>query len=151
MEERFEIFTVLMAKIRRNVQRVKTEEMAEYNLKSPQVSCLYNLYKHDSLTATELCELCGEDKAAISRSVVQLEKEGYVRYDDAAKKHYKSNIFLTESGKKVACEVVKKIDGYIDLVGSGLSERERLIFYKSLYTISNNLEKICQAYDSKKD
>ena len=82
MEERFEVFTVLMAKIRRNVQRLKNEEVAEYNLKSPHVSCLYHLFKHESLTATELCELCSEDKAAISRSIVQLEKEGYTQFKE---------------------------------------------------------------------
>ena len=78
MEERFEIFTVLMAKIRRNVQKLKTEEMSEYELKSPHVSCLYYLCKYDSLTATELCELCSEDKAAISRTIAELESTGYV-------------------------------------------------------------------------
>ena len=78
MNERFEMFTVLMAKIRRNIQRIKTEEMAEYDLKIPHVSCLYYLYVHESLTATELCEICYEDKAAISRSLDQLEIRGYV-------------------------------------------------------------------------
>ena len=70
MENRFETFTVLISSISRSIRRLKTEETAEFNLKSPHVSCLYYLLKHGNMTATELCELCDEDKAAISRSIV---------------------------------------------------------------------------------
>ena len=148
MNERFEMFTVLMAKIRRNIQRIKTEEMSEYDLKSPHVSCLYYLYVHELLTATELCEMCYEDKAAISRSIDQLEKLGYVEYAEGAKKHYRAGIELTELGKKVAKGVADKVNKYIDLIGGELGEKERLIFYKSLSVISKNLEKVCETYDN---
>ena len=147
MEERFEMFTVLMAKIRRNLQRVKTEEMAEYNLKSPHVSCLYYLYTHGSLTATELCEICYEDKAAISRSILQLEKLGYVEYRENTKKRYRADIILTEKGREIAECVAKKVNYYMDKIGGELSEKERLIFYKSLSTISKNLDAVCCGYE----
>ena len=147
MEERFETFTVLMAKIRRNVQRLKNGEVAEYNLKSPHVSCLYYLNKHESLTATELCEFCSEDKAAISRSIVQLEKEGYVLHKKNKGKAYKAGISLTESGKVVAEQITQKIDHYIGIIGDGLTERERFVFYKGLRRTSKNLEQICQSFD----
>ncbi len=151
MEERFEMFTVLMAKIRRNIQRIKTEEMAEYNLKSPHVSCLYYLYTHGSLTATELCDICFEDKAAISRSILQLEKLGYVEYSEKAKKRYRADITLTEKGREIAKCVSKKVNFYIDKIGGELSEKERLIFYKSLSTISKNLDAIDYCYENVKE
>ncbi|MBR5314129.1 MAG: winged helix-turn-helix transcriptional regulator [Clostridia bacterium] len=148
MEERFEMFTVLMTKIRRNIQRIKNEEVAEYGLKSPHVSCMYCLRKHESVTATELCEYCAEDKAAISRALLQLEKMGYIEYKDDSKKRYKTGICLTESGKKVADEIVVKIDDYIEKIGGVLPESDRLVFYKSLRIICRNLEKICKSFDS---
>ena len=151
MEERFEMFTVLMAKIRRNVQRIKTEEMAEYNLKSPHVSCLYYLYRYGSLTATELCEICFEDKASISRSIVQLEKLGYVEYGNNLTKHYRAEIMLTEKGRPIAKSVINRVNNYIDVIGGSLTEKERLIFYKSLSAISNNLEDVFKGYDSQKE
>jgi DNA-binding MarR family transcriptional regulator len=147
MEERFEIFTVLMAKIRRNVQRIKNEEVAKYGLKSTHVSCLYYLSKYDSLTATELCEYCSEDKAAVSRSLLQLENKGYIEYKDNSKKRYKTEIYLTESGKQIAAEVVWKIDEYIEKIGGTLPEKDRMIFYRSLRIISRNLEKVCNSFD----
>ncbi len=148
MKERFKLFTVLMTKTRRSIQRIKTEEMAEYNLKSPHVSCLYYLYTYGNMTATELCEICDEDKAAISRSIVQLENEGYVEYPDGTKKRYRANMQLTEKGRVIAEDLSQKIDAVLDEAGNGLSEEDRVVFYRSLALISNNLEKICKKYDN---
>lgn len=69
MEERFETFTVLIARISRSIKRIKADEMADFELKGPHVSCLYYLSQRDGMTAAELCERCDEDKAAISRSL----------------------------------------------------------------------------------
>ena len=78
MQERFEVFTVLSNRISRNIRKIKNQEMAEYNLRSAHVSCLYYLYQADSLTATDLCERCEEDKATISRALDYLESNGYL-------------------------------------------------------------------------
>ena len=75
MKERFETFTVLINRISRNIRKIKNYEMAEYNLKSSHISCLYYLYMENGLTATDLCERCEEDKATISRALDYLEKE----------------------------------------------------------------------------
>ena len=53
MEERFETFTLLISKLNRSIKRIKSEEMDEFNLKSPHVSCLYYIYKMGALTADE--------------------------------------------------------------------------------------------------
>ena len=58
MNNRFETFTVLITSINRLIRRIKTETMAQYDLKSPHVSCLYYLYMHPGMTAAELCEVC---------------------------------------------------------------------------------------------
>ena len=78
MEEHYETFTVLIARINRSIKRIKSAEMAEFQLKGPYVSCLYYLSLTDGLTAAALCERCDEDKAAISRSLDDLEKNGYI-------------------------------------------------------------------------
>lgn len=147
MEERFKKFTISMTKIRRCIQRIKAEEMAEYNLKSPHVSCLYYIYKEGSLTATQLCEICDEDKAAVSRSILQLKEEGYVSYSENSQKRYRAHIELTEKGKEIAKDLVCKIDNILNMAGEGLTEINRKIFYESLDLISSNLEKICKSYD----
>lgn len=146
MENRFETFTVLISKISRSIRRIKTGEMAEYNLKSPHVTCLYYLYKNRTLTATELCELGSEDKAATSRSLDYLEKEGFITCDSNLKKRYKNPLILTSKGEEVACAIAKKIDNVLTIASDGLSEENRKIFYESLSIISSNLENLCKNY-----
>ena len=146
MEERFETFTVLISKIGRNIRRIKTEEMAEFDLKSPHVSCLYYLYKGESLTAKELCDICDEDKSAISRSIEHLEKNGYITCKAKSKKRYKSQLVLTEKGQEVGYIISQKIDKILELASDGLSENDRLVLYQSLGLVSRNLQKICNTY-----
>ena len=150
MEERFRTFTVLITKINRSIRRIKTEEMGELNLKSPHVSCLYYLYKMESLTATELCDICQEDKASISRSIDTLENDGYIECESNAKKRYNSLLRLTSKGAKIGKLLADKIDNILDLASNGLSEEKRNNMYESLMLISDNLEKFCKNYEEEK-
>ena len=147
MEQRFEIFTALITKIRRCISKIKTEEMAEFNLKSPHVSCLYYLYQSEGgMTAKELCEASDEDKAAISRSIEFLELNGYIECESKTEKRYKSLLFLTEQGKVVATKIAEKVDNIVNIASADMNIEERAKFYKNLTTISNNLQKICDKY-----
>lgn len=148
MDYRFETFTILIAKANRCIHRIKSQEMVEYNLKSSHVSCLYYLYRAKSLTAKELCLLCGEDKANISRAIKHLEKEEYITCKTTAQKRYQSALLLTEKGKVVAKELTEKIDRILDSVGKDLPEENRKIFYQSLATICDQLESICTKYEN---
>ena len=147
MYDRFETFTVLILKLSRYIHKIKTEEMAEFDLKSPHVSCLYYLYKLDSLTSTELCNICEEDKANVSRSIDFLEKNGYLVCRSKTEKRYKSPLILTEKGKETGERIVQKIDAILDAVGEGIPEKDRVIMYRSLSVICDNLQKICEIYD----
>lgn len=144
MEDRFELFTTLMAKISRNIRRIKAKEMAEFGLKTPHASCLYFLYKNKSMTAKELCEVCEEDKAAISRSIDCLEKQGLIRCDSKTEKRYKSELYLSEKGKHVAEKVVYKVDRVVNSASNGLTEEKRKILYEALNIIDENLKKISE-------
>jgi DNA-binding MarR family transcriptional regulator len=144
MEARFEAFTVLIAKASRLIYKIKAEEMAEYNLKGSHVSCLYYIYKEKSLTARQLCDLCGEDKANISRTIKYLENGEYIFCQSRTQKRYQSALLLTEKGKRVGKELVEKIDRVLFNSSNGLTEEQLRIFYQSLSVICENLEKICE-------
>ena len=150
MVERFQVFTVLISKINRAIKKIKTEEMEEFNLKSPHVSCLYYLLKADSLTAKELGDICAEDKASLSRSLEHLESEGYIECDSNLKKKYKSALVLTDKGRFVAEKVAGKVDRILDIAGNGLTEEKRTVLYESLRLISDNLENLCNNYKGEK-
>ncbi len=140
MNERFEKFTVLIAKINRNIKKIKNQEMADYDLRSSHVSCLYYLYTSESLTSTDLCERCEEDKATISRSIDYLEKNGYLVCLSQKTKRYKTPLALTEKGKAAGEKIADKVNRVLDEIGVVLTERERDDFYRYLTVISDSLD-----------
>lgn len=142
MFERFETFTVLINRISRNIRKIKNQEMAEYNLRSVHVSCLYYLYTSDGLTATDLCERCEEDKATISRALEFLGQEGYLTDSAKGQKRYKAPLILTEKGRQVGAIIADKIDRVLDGIADRLTEEERAAFYRSLAIISDGLEAV---------
>jgi len=142
MQDRFETFTVLINRISRNIRRIKIQEMADYNLRSSHISCLYYLYINNELTATELCERCEEDKATISRALDYLEKNAYITCETQSAKRYKSPLFLTEKGQHVGKQIAVKIDAVLNAISDGLTEEERAAFYRSLSIISDSLESV---------
>ncbi len=147
MEERYQLFTTLISKCARLVKRIKSNEMSGMNMKSSYVSCLYYLYINDkAMTAKELCEVCEEDKAYVSRSMDALEKGGYIVCASKREKRYNSPISLTEKGVEVAKEIAGRIDRIVETASMGLTEENRKIFYASLGLICKNLERICEKY-----
>lgn len=148
MQERYKNFTVLIAKITRCVRRIKTEEMVEFDLKSPHVSCIYYLYKEKSLTVKELTDICEEDKASLSRSIDYLIQNGFLVREAKTPSHYRSHLRLTEKGRLVGKTIADKVDNILMEAGNGLSEDNRRIFYESLALISDNLQRICDDYEA---
>ena len=145
MTNRFQEFTVLIATLNRCIYKLKTEEMAEYNLKSSHVSCLYYIYLNGTLTAKELCDLCGEDKSNISRALKYLEENEYLKLSS---KKYQKTIVLTEKGNKVGEYLNGRVYEILDYVSEGLTEENRTIMYQSLNLINKRLNKLCEEYDS---
>lgn len=146
MQERFHSFTILITKINRCIHKIKAMEMLGYDIKGSHVSCLYYLYKAKSLTATELCDICAEDKASMSRTLDYLEKNGFISCESNAKKRYKAVLSLTEKGVKTGEEIAKKIDAVLGVSSDGLTVDERNALYHGLEVICANLEKICESY-----
>lgn len=142
MQERFETFTVLINRISRNIRKIKNQEMADYNLRSVHVSCLYYLYTNKGATATDLCERCEEDKATISRALDYLENEGYLTRDSKSPKRYKSPLLLTSKGNEAGKKIADKIDGVLDTISADLTEEERIAFYRCLSIISQSLDNV---------
>ena len=115
METRYKTFTGLITRLMRSIRRIKTDEMADFQLKGPHVSCLYYLYDEGAMTAAALCEKCGEDKAALSRALETLCEGGYITRGD---RRYRSPISLTDSGRAVCEEIARRIDRVVEEAGA---------------------------------
>ena len=123
MQDRFERFVVSITELHRYLQKLKELEMGQLDLKAGYTMCLYHLGKHpEGLTATQLTELCKEDKAAISRTLSQLSAKGLV-----------------------SCELPENKRSYR---GDGMTEEQRVNLYDSLERISHNLEQYLAEFPS---
>ncbi len=141
MQDRFKNFTVLISRASRCIKKLKSIKMTEFNLKGPHAYCLYYLFVYGSMTASELCERCNEDKAMLSRSMDYLEENDFIiREKD---KRYRSPIKLTPKGVLVGEKMVQLVNGILEEASKGLSEENRDIMYDSLEIVCNNLEKLC--------
>lgn len=141
MLHRFEEFVTGITECYRCIQRIKSLEMTELGLKGTHVMCLFYLNRgEDTLTAARLCCLCGEDKAAVSRTVAELEKLGYLRCELPEGKKYRASLVLTEKGRQAADCINVLVEQWVAMGGDGLTDSERAAFYAALGKIAANLK-----------
>ena len=145
MRGRFEQFSVFISGIYRSIQKLEREEMVKYGLTGAYAQYLVTMSRFpEGITATELCEVCDKDKAAISRVIANMENKGLVTRIGKNNTTYRALLFLTDEGKKAAGYVTERAKIAVEKAGSGLSDHDRQIFYSSLELISSNLQKICK-------
>lgn len=146
--ERFEAFTTSVTKAYKCIQKIKLAEAERIGLKANHVMYMYYLGKNpEGLTPTELCKLCIEDKAAVSRTIVDLTKKGFIKPSNmGSSRKYRAKIMLTEEGKDINRQLNEAIAIAVNKVSSSLNEAERESFYHILFNITDNLETICSSY-----
>ena len=139
MIRRFEDFLTGITVCYKYIQRIKNAEMTEFGLKGTHVACLFYLSHHpDGLTSAQLCALCAEDKATISRTVSDLRGRGYIQ--QGGEKNYRAPLFLTLAGMEVARQMEPLIESWVTVGGEGLTQQQRESFYDTLALISANLK-----------
>lgn len=138
MIQRFDAFVSGITSCYKYIQRIKSLEMTEFGLKGTHVMCMYYLRQNPGgLTASQLCGLCAEDKAAISRTVSELKSRGYIT--TLSEKAYRAMLTLTAAGQEIARKFDQLIESWVSIGGDGLSDEERTDFYRSLSAIAENL------------
>ena len=144
MLNRFAKFSFSISEIDRCWHKLAVTEMAKYELNSPHAVYLNTLYEAnpEGVTAAQLAELCGKNKADVSRMIGILEKKGLVQKVAVGTNMYRAKLLLTAEGKQAAEHVRKRAAVAVELAGSGLSNEERDTFYKALGLITENLQKL---------
>ncbi len=142
MIELFEIFTNNISVVYKGIQKLKNDDMKKFGLKGNHLMCLFYLDKYEEgLTASRLCELIGNDKAAVSRSLSELNSLGHICYEgEAGRKKYNTVIRLTEKGKSITALLVEEICHRVDEISlQGMDLEQRTALYRHLRTIANNI------------
>lgn len=137
MLTRFESFVTGITVCYKAIQRIKSSEMTEFGLKGTHTMCLFFLRRYEEgLTAAAICQLCAEDKAAVSRTLSFLREKGYVKSEGSA---YRAKWSLTDAGQDVVSRFDNLIEQWVGCGGDGLTDEERETFYKVLDAIAHNL------------
>lgn len=138
MVDRFKRFSLSVFEISRCWHKLASEVMAKYDLKGPHAIYLVVLqHNPEGLTSARLAELCGRDKADVSRAVSVMEEKGLVHREQG--NAYRAKLTLTESGIQAADHVCRRASVAVELAGKDISDEEREIFYHALTSITGNL------------
>lgn len=142
MIDRFARFSLLISEIYRYWHKIIAFEMEKYGLKSSCGIYLIALEYHaEGITAAQLSEICGRNKADVSRAVAELEKKGFLAKEGG---YYRALLQLTAKGKKAAKELCDRASKGVDEGGKGLSPEQRVVLYETLEQITANLKELSQ-------
>ena len=135
--DRFETFSLALFNMSRYWNRLAAEEMEKYDLRGPHAIYLVTIWQsREAVTAARLCELCGRDKADVSRAVSLMEQKGLLTREGA---NYRAVLRLTEAGVAAAQQVSRRAAVAVEQAGRGFSAEARSTFYQVLETITGNL------------
>ena len=141
MISRFEQFSSSVSCIYRYIQKIERVEMAKYGMKGPHAQCLLAMSRYPGgITASELCGVCDKDKAAISRTIAELEREGLVERQAKNGSMYRATLRLTAQGEEAARRVDDRAKFAVEKAGECLTNEERVVMYRALTLIANNLQ-----------
>lgn len=138
MDHRFERFSLAIFEISRCWHKLAADEMAKYGLKGPHAMYLVTIRRFpEGVTSAQLSELCGRDKADVSRAVSLLEEKEMIYREGNL---YRALLKLTDKGREAAEHVAQRAGIVVECAGKGFSEENREIFYQVLETITANLQ-----------
>ena len=145
MRKRFENFATTISQIYKSIQKIKKYHTQSLGLKGTYVMCLYHLHQASGgLTASDLCRLCKENKAGISRILSNMARDGFIFYaGESHSKKYRARAVLTDTGKEYAVKINERITDVVAKGSEGITEQEREIFYRVLFRIEENLNQLC--------
>ena len=140
--EKFESFVNTVTRAYKTLSRLKNQVTESMGLRGNHVMCMHYLGKNpEGLTATELCKLCNEDKAAVSRTVLDLTQKGLVIPTDIeSKRKYRTVIKLSPLGEEYNSRIGNIIVESVEITTGDFTEEERECFYKVFESIIVSLE-----------
>lgn len=145
MVNRFEKFSYFISELSRLLHKIESEEMEAIGLKGPHSIYLIVLSRYEEgITSTALAQICGRDKADVSRAVNALCAKGLVSKAPGGKNNYRAPLFLTEDGKLAASRLKEKAKRAVEYASQGVSEEDRAALYRALETICTNIQQLCE-------
>ena len=149
----FEDFVGVITRCSKEIQRIKATQMRRWGLRGTDVMALYSLARNpEGVTSSELARLAGVDRAATSRTLAALERDGLVCVgrraaadDTPGSRGYRAPVTLTGRGREVAGELMGVIDEFVAGAVRGVPASDRAAMYRALGAILSNLTAIAES------
>ena len=143
MISRFEEFMTSLNDINLYWYRIASSEMKKFGLKGNCAIYFIKLYNlEEGATAARLCELCGKNKANVSREIKRLQELGLVKREITDKRGYRAPITLTKEGKELAESINEKVNYVLEAIDQVLTKEESDSFRSSFKKISQAVKKL---------
>ncbi|WP_053584667.1 MarR family transcriptional regulator [Lysinibacillus contaminans] len=137
MEEEIRI---LFAKTSAKMRKDYADSLREVNIYVGQDHLLWQLWRKDGATQTELSELMGCEPPTLTNMVKKLEAYGLVTRKKDASDARVTRVFLTEKGSALEYPIEEIWRNHQKKMLNGISEEDRLTLKRLLLQIDNNLK-----------
>ena len=142
----FILFSALLGNSQKSLLKLKNKKMEDFGLSASHTLCICLLHEHpDGVSKSRLAQLCGVDKAQISRVIAELEESHYVAALPTSSPH-RPKYALNDLGRSVAQEIIDIIKEINDFVSADIPEEELLAFYHTFMRITENLKRAEKRY-----
>ena len=124
----------------RYMMRAIDQELSSMNIGSGRFSYLFMLYIQEGITQQEMADRLQSDKAAVARTLAQMEKHGYVTRKQDANDRRITRVYLTQKSRQLRPQLEKGVNSVIHHMQSGLSSTEVSIVNQSLSSMLKSLD-----------
>lgn len=130
--------------LNRYMMRALDIEMAPLGMGSGRFSYLFMLYISEGVTQQEIAFRLQADKAAVARTLAQLEKQGYVRRASDPRDKRVTRVYLTAQSHALKGHLEAAVERIIERLQAGLDTPEQETIRETLKLMAQSLT---QGYD----
>lgn len=127
------------------LSRALQQRLALYNMTSPQMIFMREIWLEEGLSQRELSARVGTAESTTVSALRVLERRKLIRRVAKSKDRRAVRVYLTPAGRQLEFDVVPKIHAVNDMVVQGLSAHELEVFDQVLSRIRQNAEAIAGA------
>jgi DNA-binding MarR family transcriptional regulator len=120
------------------LSRALQKRLARYNLTSPQMIFMREIWLEEGLSQRELSERVGTAESTTVSALRVLERRKLIKRIAKARDRRAIRVYLTPEGRRLEREVVSKIRGVNEMVVRGVSPRDLAALDKVLAAIRAN-------------
>jgi len=131
----------LMNRIMRRYNQTLQSRMADYDLSAPKMRALASLAVRDGLTVNELAVYSMAEQPTMSRTLDQLERDGFITRSVSETDSRVRHCSLTEAGREMYRLIWPEMDAAERAMFEGVDDEDRAHFLATLGRMLGNIRR----------